>query len=378
MTKILFLTRSLELGGAETQLAELAIGLARRNVELLVVTFYPNGELEKRLSNFGIPITSLDKKGRWEIWRFVARFFRLVISYQPTHIYAFLTGPNLLAAYIKARRPEINVCWGLRSSVPDRILRNDPLVALMYYALKFLAYLPDLIIVNSRKSMEAHIDLGFPREKLVMIPNGIPTTRFHRDRHAGFSTRKAFDIDQESLVIGMVGRLDPIKGHKIFLAAAHEFLSKNPNTIFLIAASGSISELNELKTIERRLELSDNIRWVLEQHDLKGIYNAMDIFTLPSLSESFPNVLVEAIACEVSCVATDVGDCKLILGSHGKLVKPGNLNQLVNAWQSLLKEKELGLCERSNLLAAKSVVENYSVEKLTSDTIQTLLSIVKR
>ena len=226
--------------------------------------------------------------------------------------------------------------------------------------------------------MEAHVELGFPREKLVMIPNGIPTARFHRDLHAGFSTRRAFGIDQESLVIGMVGRLDPIKGHKIFLAAAHEFLSKYPNTIFLIAASGSTSELNELKTIERDLGLSDNIRWVLEQHDLKGIYNAMDIFTLPSLSESFPNVLVEAVACEVSCVATDVGDCKLILGSHGKLVEPGNPNQLVTAWQSLFKDKELGLCEKPNLLAAKSVVENYSVEKLTSDTIQTLLSMVKR
>jgi glycosyltransferase involved in cell wall biosynthesis len=373
MKKLLLLIRSLDIGGTEVQLVGLAGGLIRSGADVKVVTFYSGGLLEAELETLGVQTISLEKKGRWDLVSFLFRFTRLLYSYRPMVIYSFLTGPNLCAIIGKLFLPSIKVVWGVRSTVADSALReNDRLVGLMFHASKILCQVPARIIVNSNRALEYHIILGFPKRKLVFIPNGIDTEYYQYNKHDAQLTRDRLHIKTNSFVIGIVARLDPIKGHRSFLMAAHLFIQEFPETIFVIVGSGAPQFVEKLHQFEKTLGIEKNTRWVKEGRNLRGLYSSLDIFTLPSDSESFPNSLAEAMACGISCVVSDVGDCRSIAGDLGKYVAPGDIEQLVTAWKSFYIDRKRGCLKKPNTLAADRITENYSIEKLTLRTIAAL------
>lgn len=88
--KLLFLIRSLGVGGAEHQLLHLAVGLSKLGYDVAVAVFYGNGLLEKDLQDVGVPIIYLRKSGRWDVFLFLFRLVRSVIRFRPDFIYSFI------------------------------------------------------------------------------------------------------------------------------------------------------------------------------------------------------------------------------------------------------------------------------------------------
>lgn len=258
--KILFLTRSLEYGGAERQLVELAKGLHLKGYPILVATFYPEGALEKDVREAGAPVKSLRKRGRWGVVFFLVRLVRLLIKEKPDVIHGFLPVPNLLMTILKPLFPHARMVWGVRASNMD-LTQYDWLSGLVFRAEWFFARFADLIIVNSNAGRNYHKIHGFPEDKMVVIPNGIDTDRFKPDSLSRERVRAEWAIKKEDKLIGLVARLDPMKDHPTFLKAAAMLARKREDVRFVCVGDGPEPCKLELQRLSREFGLESKLIW---------------------------------------------------------------------------------------------------------------------
>jgi len=148
MIRVVFLIRSLNRGGAERELAILARSLDKKLFDITVVTFYPGGYFAGDISRSGIPVISLDKKGRWDLVRFFWRLKNEVRRIKPDIVYSVLVEPNLLAPFLKTFSPRPKIIWGIRAS-NVRLEHYDWFARLNFKLQAFCSRFADLIISNS-------------------------------------------------------------------------------------------------------------------------------------------------------------------------------------------------------------------------------------
>lgn len=336
--RILFLIRSLGLGGAERQLVNVVRGLHERGHEILVATFYSGGALEKELSNAHVAMHSLEKHGRWDLLGPMIHLIRLVRETKPTVMYGYLPSENLMAVIAKVFCPSIKVVWGLRASNVD-LNRYDWFTRATYQVQGHLAPFADLIVANSHAGRDYYIAQGFPRRKIEVIHNGIDAERFKPDEQAGKKVRSEWGVQPDEKLIGLVGRLDPVKDHSTFLRAAALLVQERKDVRFVCVGDGPAKYRDELHALSVELGLADRLIWAGAREEIESVYNAFDVLVSSSASEGFSNVIGEAMACGIRCVATDVGDSALMLvGSTGIVVPPSDAHAMADAILSVMKE----------------------------------------
>jgi glycosyltransferase involved in cell wall biosynthesis len=372
--KIMLFIRSLVYGGAQRQVIALARGLRERGHEVIVVTFYPGGELEQDLHDRGVRLRSLDKQGRWDIVPgFLSRLVALVREEQPDIVHGYLGGPNVLTSIIKPFCPNVHMVWGVRVSYMD-LSAYDWMVRLHYPVEALLSHLADLIIANSCNGLEYAATRGFPRRKMMVIPNGIDTQHFYPDLQAGRCMRNTWGIREHEQVIGLIGRLDPAKDHSTFLHAAHMLAKEHDSVRFVCVGGrgfGPPHYQEDLHQLSKDLGLEDRVIWTGASNNMLAVYNALDIVASASHSEGFPNVVGEAMACNIVCVATDVGHTAHIVGDTGIVVPPRNPRALAAGWQIALTS-----AERWKTSPRERIINQFSLSHLIDRTEQTLLELL--
>jgi glycosyltransferase involved in cell wall biosynthesis len=232
-----------------------------------------------------------------------------------------------------------------------------------------------LVIANSRAGSEYAVAQGFPKSKLEVIPNGIDINRFRVDKTAGQQFRADWGIPAASRVIGIVGRLDPMKDHYTFLTAVGPLLLAHPNWHVLCVGDGPSAYREELQTIADKGGYGANVTWTGPVQSMTAAYNALDVLVSSSYGEGFPNVLGEAMACAVPCVATDVGDSTLIIGPYGKIVPPRQAEALRHAIATTLDAVERN--EIDTKCCRSWIEDRYSVAHLHRQTVETLQHLVE-
>lgn len=211
---------------------------------------------------------------------------------------------------------------------------------------------------------------------MVVVHNGIDINTFKPNPIKGLRLRKKLGLKAKDFVIGYAARLDPIKNHPTFLRAVKIFIGKFPKTKFLIVGGGDKKYANKLKLMGENLGIDNNIIWIGASDSMNHFYNAIDILTLTSTSEGFPNVIGEAMACGKPCVTTDVGDCALIVGKDGITVLINSHIALSTGWEEMVKrlKTDLELPDRCR----QKIVTNFNrkvlvnrflteIQKLTSE-----------
>lgn len=328
--KILFLIRSLETGGAERQLVLTALGLAERGHSVTVITFYNGGFYEAELKHSAVQLRSLGKTGRWDLIGFYGRLIKQLRLESPDVLYSFLDSADVFAILCKPFLPHAKIVWGVRASNMD--LSKFPWISRWSYKAEcFLSRFTDRIIVNSQTGLQYAVLNGFPKAKMQVIHNGIDTQGFKPDTALRDSLRTEWSITNQQILIGLVGRIDPMKGHEVFLQAAKLVSAANSNARFLCVGEGGLVLTNHLKTLAAQLNIDSVLIWAGARSDMPAVYNALDILVSASLSEGFSNVIAEAMACGTPCVVTDVGDSAAIVGNCGQVVPPNNAQALVKA-----------------------------------------------
>jgi len=267
---ILFLIRSLDCGGTERQLALLAKGLHQRGHQVVVSCFYSGGLFEEEITNIGIKLCPLHKRGRWDLCRFLFGVFRVVRQERPDIIHGYLDEPNIISTSIRLLFPKVKSVWGIRSSTKE-ISQYEWLGKLTFKLGCILSRFAHAIIANSDAGRIYYVTMGYPNEKIVVIPNGIDTAIFQFDSGARIKLRSEWGISEHQKLIGIVGRLHPVKDHQTFLMAAALLGKTNSEVRFVCVGYGPHPYKESLKRFTRELQLQSSVKWVNTRSDISSI-----------------------------------------------------------------------------------------------------------
>ncbi len=359
--KITFLIRSLEQGGAERQLVCLANGLAAKGHQVAVAVFYGKGELESELK--GVQLFDLKKSGRWDVIAFLVRLIGYLREQKPNVLHSYLGTANILSILLKPFQPRTKVVWGVRASNMD-LSQYDWLTRWSFALERALSGFAGKIIVNSQAGFEYASQNSFPQNRMEIVLNGVDTDRFKTDRASGLSVRSEWGVSDDDILVGIVARLDPMKAHKDFMAAAQIVTEVDPSIRFVCVGDGLANYKDKLKNMAKELGIDDRVVWAGSKADMPKVYNALDICCLSSISEGFPNVLGEAMSCGVPCVTTDVGDAAQVVADTGLIVPKGNPQALATALLEMARRVQNG-----DILDTRSrIVRKFSKDQMVEQT----------
>jgi glycosyltransferase involved in cell wall biosynthesis len=375
-TKVTFLVRDLNYGGAQRQLVTLVKDIDKQLFEITLLYFYAGGLLLQELQDTDCQVICLEKKGRWDIFSFFIRLFQHLKSSQPDILHGYLGESNISSILIKPFFPSTKIIWGIRAS--NMPTDQYGLVGKTLSRLEiFLSALTDRIIVNSHCGQDYCTVKGYPTDKMVVISNGIDTEKFQPDLSARSIIRAEWGVSETTILIGLVGRLDPMKDHPNFFKAVAQLVKVKQSIQFVCIGVGSAEYAQQLVQLTKQLAVSEQIIWAGGRSDMCAVFNALDISCSASAyGEGFPNVIGEAMACGVPCVVTDVGDSAWIVGDLGIVVPAQNSTALEIA---LKKAIEIIQSDQDNSAKIRQrIVDQFSVQKLIMTTQATLLDVASK
>jgi glycosyltransferase involved in cell wall biosynthesis len=211
-------------------------------------------------------------------------------------------------------RPRPTLLWNVRCGVMD-MKRYGLLSMWTKGLLPRLSSVPSAVVINSRTGVDVHREFGYHPHRWEMIPNGFDTDLFRPDPEARASVRREIGIPEESILIGLIARFDPMKGHDLFMRAAS--LIDDPHVHFILIGDGT----EALRPVAEAAGMPGARSFFLgRRNDIPRLTAALDIACSSSSGEGFPNTVGEAMASGVPCVVTDVGDSAWVVGSTGVVV----------------------------------------------------------
>ncbi|HXM15266.1 MAG TPA: glycosyltransferase [Candidatus Eremiobacteraceae bacterium] len=369
--KILFLSRQLNIGGAERQLVTLANELAARGHEIVIASYYPGGALSQMLDPKRIKLISYEKKSRWDLFTLFFKTLKVVRDEQPTVLHGWMHTQNVVATFAKALNPKVTMVWAVRASNLEEHL--DWAEKLTIWLQARLSIFASRIAVNSMAGLEYAVKSGLPREKMLFVPNGIDTNTFYPNDEERRRVRAQWNMGDDVKIVGNISRFDPIKNHTMFLKAAAGVAAERSDVRFICVGHGKESYLQELKQLARTLGLEGKVHWIQAQSEVRAVYNALDVFCSSSLTEGFPNVIGEAMACGRHCVVTNVGDSALVVGDTGVVVPSDD----AKAMSAGLLDR-INTTETLNLRARQRILENFTVAHLADKSEYVLYQAIEQ
>lgn len=370
-TRVLFLIPSLASGGAERQLCELTQHLDRDRFEVHVATFYAPGEGNDGLfwnqlaDRTDMELHCLHKRrGMAGFLTAIPKLLALGLRIRPHIVHGYTDGnaPALLVGRLLGAR----VIWGIRRTSGDPTKLNARSLTLRRWFILGSRFV-DMIIFNSEAGRANHLRMGWSPRDARVVPNGFDVARFAPDPEAGSTQREVWGVPAGVPLIGISGRLHPVKDHPTFLRAAAKVLAAEPNAHFVCIGHGSEPYATQLRSQAEALGLGARVHWAGRVADMRSAYNALSVLMLTSTDEGFPNVLGEAMACGIPCVATRVGDAAPLVAHTGTVVAAGDVEGLVGGALALLREGTEARAARSAACRSR-IVETFSVESLALNT----------
>ena len=359
--KILYISSAQSLGGGERHLADLANGMAQRGHEVFVA-LRPGSPLidelkELRQENLTtLPLrNALDAKSARDL-------SKLVTKNDVQIVHAHMARDYPLAAYATRKNP------GARLIVTRHVLFSlNPLHRIT------LGRAARIIAVSQAVASQLLSSNLAPPERITVVHNGIDTARFTlaRNRFDRRQFLRDWELPEDSLLIGTVGELTPLKGQAEFLKAAAQVAHRYPNACFIVAGTdNSPDKMNRvaLEDLIRRLNLKDRVRSVPWLEDVAQLYCALDVFVSASHTESFGLAIAEAMACSTAVVATATGGVREIVqpGETGLLVPVGDIEDLAEAMLELLGDRTKRV--RMGEAAQRAIASKFTITRMIDNT----------
>jgi glycosyltransferase involved in cell wall biosynthesis len=214
---------------------------------------------------------------------------------------------------------------------------------------------PHQIVFNSDAALATHAAHGYATRRALVLPNAVDLERFVAARDAGTGLRRELGMTEDALVVGQVARFDPQKGHAILLRALGPMVERHPSVHLVLVGQGCSVDDEAIGSMVALSGAPDRVHLLGPRSDIGSVTAGFDVAVSASLyGESFPNAVVEALACEVPVVATDVGAARKLVGTAGRIVSPGSATALALAVGEILalssvERRALGRSGRSRL-----------------------------
>ena len=353
-----------ERGGAETQLLRLVQALGAPEFRHQVVGLRPEGELAGPMRAAGAEVLSLGlRPGLGALVRGTLALRRIIAAGAAHLVQTWLYHADLLGALAVGGRPLV---WGLRNSDLD-FSRRARTTRAVVRACAWLSWRPRVIVANAQAGARLHQGLGYPAQRMRVIPNGFDCQRYRPDPGQRARARAELGLGEEILLVGLVARFDPAKDHAGFLDAARVLAGRLPRARFLLIGK-DVTEDNPALAGCACPPLAGRCFLLGPRDDVPAWLNALDLYLQSSLSEGMPNALGEAMATGLPCVATDAGDTRILLGDCGPVTPPGQPYALAEAAASVLalppaRRAELGAAARERvrrLFSLENMAQAYA------------------
>lgn len=241
---------------------------------------------------------------------------------------------------------------------------------------KILAIKTDKIVAISNSEYESALKKNIcKKDKLVLISNGIDFNKFKDNYDYRKSTRKKYNINENDIVVGIVGRISEQKDPLTTIKAAYKIIKECDNIYFMFVGSGDLEE--NIKKISQEAQIDSHViitGWV---NDVEKYIPAFDIALLPSKWEGFGLAITEYIACKKPIIATNVGGIADILSEHikGFLIEKEDYNGIVRNINYILEnKKQVKETVEKNYIEAR---KKFSIENeilLTNKLIENLIN----
>ena len=360
-TKLILFTGSLEMGGIERNIFHLCSTLDRRRYEIEVWCNYAGQALQKNIERLGVVCRAFKEPSlgrhalvrllrynlpyQWRLWKSLrdSRPDILHVLGFPATYYGVLLGRLAGVRRIVFSVQDWDV-WKEKS----RVYR---------WLDSICSRLSSLVIADGKGAARLAVqNQGIQPRKVVVIYGGVDPEELAATKGRS-ETLKEFVLDPSRPVAAVIARLDVRKkGQHHFIRAISLVAAKAPQMQFLIVGGGPDEEY--LRSLAEALAPEQRPRFAGFREDLGNVLEAVDIVVIPSLWESVPRILVEAMHCGKAVVATRVGDVEEVLDeSCGILVRPASPRELAEALIALGNNPELrrnvGIAARQKIEAAR-------------------------
>jgi glycosyltransferase involved in cell wall biosynthesis len=339
--KVLHLITSLDTGGAEVALSQLAPAMDRQRFDNVVVSLTTAGPLTARIKQAGIRVLSVGMSRSLPAPAAFWRLYGILRTERPDVLQTWLYHSDF-CGLLTGRAAGIRaIAWNIRCAQTDERYKRG-INGMLVRMLARLSSRPDAVIANSQAGREEHSALGYAPRRWAVLENGFDLSVYKPMAEARADLRRELGLSDDTVLIGLVARFDPLKDHAGFLYAAAELISSWPETHFALAGDGVDPDNAVLTGLLAQLGIGAQVHLLGRRNDVPWLTAGLDIATCSSLGEGFPNVVGEAMACAVPCVVTDVGDAARIVGNTGIVVPPGDPGALAKGWSEMVAKGHQG------------------------------------
>ena len=351
--RLALVTTELRVGGAEKCLTELAKRLDKSRYEVRVVCLAdpparPRDRLWQELMEAGIQVDALGLRHPRQWFAAVHRLKQSWQQWRPHVVQSFLFHADVLAARVTKSLSIECHNLGLRVSDPSRFRS--------WLERRAAKKAQGVVCVSEKVAADAETRHRIPRNKLIVIPNGVDIESITQVRPADLS---ATGIAEDRVVVSVIGRLEPQKGLSVLMNNVDPFLTANPHAHLLFVGEGS--QEKQLLRLATELGLADRITFVGWRKDVAAIMKSSRLLLLPSRYEGMPNVVMEAMAAGRPVAAFDVEGVSELLGeSPEQIAAAGDYGTLFRIAGHMVQDGDLA--DSLGMRNQRLVRENHSIE----------------
>lgn len=335
--RVLHVVTNLEVGGAQVMLRRVVERLQARGLAQTVTSLAARGPVGEALQASGVSVEAIGMTRSLHGPAAMARLARLMSAVRPDVVQTWLYHADLVGGLAARAVTSAPVVWGVHH-VPKA---GEPLRpstrAVLRANTRLAAWLPARIVCCAEAARDAHRAIGYPVDRMVVIPNGVDTAVYRPDGDARQTVRASLGLDPGAELVTMVARVHPHKDHRTFLEAAGALAARRPGVHVLLAGEGVDSRRGPVAAWVAQAGLEARVHLLGPRADVARLMAASDVVALASrTTEALPLVLLEAMACATPCVATDVGDAARLIGDTGHVVPVGAVGAFAAALEDLL------------------------------------------
>jgi len=357
--KVLMITTHINFGGISSYTFSLAKALIKNGHEVVCASSF--GEMLPLFKRHGIRIINIPINTKSELNpMIIISLIRLLMlnrteKFDVIHAHTRVT--QVLASYLNriTKIPFVSTCHGFFRRNLGRQL--------------YPCWGQRVIAISEAVKKHLMIDFYIKEENIKLVHNGIDIDQFR-------VLAKRSDLDHKTRTVGIIARLSTVKGHKYLIEAMAEVVKEFEDARLFIFGQGKIKY--ELIKLAQSLKISKQVFFLPSVSNTAEVLQEIDIFVMPSIQEGLGLSILEALACGVPVVASNVGGIPSIIKHDvsGLLVDPANPMALAGAIMHVMEDRSLAI--RLGRKGRQQVEEKFNLGKMASDIEKVYAEVIKK